>query len=74
MPFLPLLPSVEAVTANPLVAQLDLSAGSVSFPVPTGLPAGPGYAVVLFGDSSNLSEQFTILENASILPSSVPSV
>ncbi|KZT73853.1 hypothetical protein DAEQUDRAFT_644010, partial [Daedalea quercina L-15889] len=47
---------VEAVLAS----DFALTDGSVEVTVPTGLEPGSDYEVILFGDSGNISPEFTI--------------
>ncbi|EKM50800.1 uncharacterized protein PHACADRAFT_104481 [Phanerochaete carnosa HHB-10118-sp] len=48
-------------SANPLAQGFDLRAGFVPVTIPVDTIAGDDYAIVLFGDSGNLSPTFTIL-------------
>ncbi|EJD40998.1 hypothetical protein AURDEDRAFT_32373, partial [Auricularia subglabra TFB-10046 SS5] len=43
-----------------LAAGFDLRSGRQQITIPTNIPAGSNYRVVLFGDSGNWSDQFTI--------------
>ncbi|EKM50797.1 uncharacterized protein PHACADRAFT_104333 [Phanerochaete carnosa HHB-10118-sp] len=47
--------------ANPLAQGFDLRAGFVPVAIPLSTVSGDDYAIVLFGDSGNLSPTFTIL-------------
>ncbi|EJD45614.1 hypothetical protein AURDEDRAFT_64482 [Auricularia subglabra TFB-10046 SS5] len=46
--------------AAPLAEGFDLRTGRQPVVVPSNLTPGPAYSIILFGDSGNVSEDFTI--------------
>ncbi|KZT09363.1 uncharacterized protein LAESUDRAFT_723106 [Laetiporus sulphureus 93-53] len=49
---------------SPLASEFPITAGQVSFVVPS-VPTGNNYIVALFGDSGNISPEFTIIGTSS---------
>jgi len=50
------------LTDDVLAEGFDLRQGWVTVTVPTNLTAGPNYSIILFGDSGDESEPFSIID------------